>query len=135
MIVLRGRKISKGKAKGVALVSRKPLSFLGGVDPNTGVVNDPESDIKGKSIKDKVLVFPRGKGSTVGSYIIYQLKKNGVAPKAIIAEDAETIVATGAIISEIPMVDRIDISRIKSGQIIEVDADKGVVVLHDKGDL
>lgn len=135
MIVLRGRKISKGKAKGVALVSRKPLSFLGGVDPNTGVVNDPESDIKGKSIKDKVLVFPRGKGSTVGSYIIYQLKKNGVAPKAIIAEDAETIVATGAIISEIPMVDRIDISRIKSGQIIEVDADKGVVILHDKGDL
>jgi len=135
MIVLRGRKISKGKAKGVALVSRKPLSFLGGVDPKTGVINDSESDIKGESVKDKILVFPRGKGSTVGSYVIYQLKKNGVAPKAIIVEDAETIVATGAIISEIPMVDKIDISKIKSGQIIEVDADKGVVILHGKGDL
>jgi hypothetical protein len=135
MIILRGRKISKGKAKGVALVSRKPLSFLGGVDPKTGVVNDSESDIKGESVKDKILVFPRGKGSTVGSYVIYQLKKNGVAPKAIIVEDAETIVATGAIISEIPMVDKIDISKIKSGQIIEVDADKGVVILHDKGNL
>jgi len=128
---LKGRKITKGKAKGVALVSKKPLSFLGGVDPKTGIVKDIESDIKGESIKDKILVFPRGKGSTVGSYVIYQLKKNGVAPKAIIVEEAETIVATGAIIAEIPMVDKIDISKIKNGQIVEVDADKGEVTIEE----
>ncbi|EHR77499.1 hypothetical protein OCC_10319 [Thermococcus litoralis DSM 5473] len=128
---LKGRKITKGKARGVALVSKKPLSFLGGVDPKTGIVKDIESDIKGESIKDKILVFPRGKGSTVGSYVIYQLKKNGVAPKAIIVEEAETIVATGAIIAEIPMVDKIDISKIKNGQIVEVDADKGEVTIEE----
>ncbi|WP_087036292.1 DUF126 domain-containing protein [Thermococcus litoralis] len=128
---LKGRKITKGKAKGVALVSKKPLSFLGGVDPKTGIVKDIESDIKGESIKDKILVFPRGKGSTVGSYVIYQLKKNGVAPKAIVVEEAETIVATGAIIAEIPMVDKIDISKIKNGQIVEVDADKGEVTIEE----
>lgn len=128
---LKGRKITKGKAKGVALVSKKPLSFLGGVDPKTGIVKDIESDIKGESIKDKILVFPRGKGSTVGSYVIYQLKKNGVAPKAIIVEEAETIVATGAIIAEIPMVDKVDISKIKSGQVVEVDADKGEVTIEE----
>lgn len=128
---LKGRKITKGKAKGVALVSKKPLSFLGGVDPETGVVKDIESDIKGESIKDKILVFPRGKGSTVGSYVIYQLKKNGVAPKAIVVEEAETIVATGAIIAEIPMVDKVDISKIKNGQIVEVDADKGEVIIEE----
>lgn len=128
---LKGRKISGGKVRGVALVSRKPLSFLGGVDPKTGVIKDTESDIKGESIKDKILVFPRGKGSTVGSYVIYQLKKNGVAPKAIIVEDAETIVATGAIIAGIPMIDRIEISKIKTGQIIEVDADKGEVIIEE----
>ncbi|USS41147.1 DUF126 domain-containing protein [Thermococcus aggregans] len=128
---LKGRKITRGKAKGVALVSRKPLSFLGGVDPETGIVKDIESDIRGESIKDKILVFPRGKGSTVGSYVLYQLKKNGVAPKAIIVEEAETIVVTGAIIAEIPMVDKVDISKIKSGQIVEVDADKGEVHVEE----
>ncbi|WP_175060052.1 DUF126 domain-containing protein [Thermococcus sp. 2319x1] len=128
---LKGRKITRGKAKGVALVSKKPLSFLGGVDPKTGIVKDIESDIKGESIKDKILVFPRGKGSTVGSYVIYQLKKNGVAPKAIVVEEAETIVATGAIIAEIPMVDKVDISKIKNGQIVEVDADRGEVIIEE----
>ncbi|WP_456395727.1 DUF126 domain-containing protein [Thermococcus sp.] len=126
---LRGRKIVGGKARGIALVSRKPLSFLGGVDPESGVVIDVESDIRGESIRDKILVFPRGKGSTVGSYVIYQLKKNGVAPKAIIVGEAETIVATGAIIAEIPMVDKIDISMFRSGQRVEVNADEGEVII------
>ncbi len=128
---LKGRKISGGKARGIALVSRKSLSFLGGVDPETGVIKDTESDIKGESIKEKILVFPRGKGSTVCSYVIYQLKKNGVAPAAIVVEEAETIVATGAIIAGIPMVDKIDISKIKTGQIVEVDADKGEVYIEE----
>jgi len=131
VMILKGRRITKGKAKGVALVSKKPLSFLGGVDPNTGEIRDAESDIRGESVRDKILVFPRGKGSTVGSYVIYQLKKNGVAPKAIVVGEAETIVATGAIIAEIPMVDGIDVSRIKSGQIIEVDADKGEIRIEE----
>ena len=128
---LKGRKISGGKARGIALVSRKSLSFLGGVDPETGVIKDTESDIKGESIRGKILVFPRGKGSTVGSYVIYQLKKNGVAPAAIVVEEAETIVATGAIIAGIPMVDKVDIDKIKTGQFVEVDADKGEVFIEE----
>ncbi len=128
---LKGRKISGGKARGIALVSRKSLSFLGGVEPQTGVIKDTESDIKGESIRGKILVFPRGKGSTVGSYVIYQLKKNGVAPAAIVVEEAETIVATGAIIAGIPMVDRVDIGKIKTGQFVEVDADKGEINVEE----
>ncbi|MCD6144050.1 DUF126 domain-containing protein [Thermococcus sp.] len=128
---LKGRKISGGKARGIALVSRKSLSFLGGVDPETGVIKDTESDIKGESIRGKILVFPRGKGSTVGSYVIYQLKKNGVAPAAIVVEEAETIVATGAIIAGIPMVDKVDIGKIKTGQFVEVDADKGEINVEE----
>jgi len=128
---LKGRKISGGKARGIALVSRKSLSFLGGVDPEIGVIKDTESDIKGESIRGKILVFPRGKGSTVGSYVIYQLKKNGVAPAAIVVEEAETIVATGAIIAGIPMVDKVDIGKIKTGQFVEVDADKGEINVEE----
>ena len=128
---LKGRKIVGGTAEGELIVSRKPLSFLGGVDPETGVVTDAESDIRGKSIAGKVLAFPRGKGSTVGSYVIYALKKNGKAPKAIILSEAETIVATGAIIAGIPTVDGIDVSKLKSGQRVRVNADKGLVEVEE----
>ena len=131
---LKGREIVGGRAEGELIVSRKPLSFLGGVDPETGVITDAESDIRGQSIAGKILAFPRGKGSTVGSYIIYALKKNGKAPKAIIVGEAETIVATGAIISEIPMVDGVDVSKLKSGMRARVDADSGEVEVLESGE-
>ncbi len=120
---MKGRVIFKidEEIKGEALVSKEPIGFLGGVDPNTGEVL--EGDIKGQFVKDKILVFPTGKGSTVGSYTIYQLKKNNVAPKAIINSEAEPIVVVGAIISEIPMIDKIDISSIKQGDVITLKND------------
>jgi len=117
-----GRVISRGSCEGQALVSGKDISFLGGIDPITGVVIDEFSDIKGKCIKDKIFIFPKGKGSTVGSYIILQLKKNGVAPIGIINDNAEVIVAIGAIISEIPMVEIDDINAIKTDDYIRLDA-------------
>ena len=128
---LKGRKVVGGKAEGELIVSKKPLSFLGGVDPETGIVTDAESDIRGQSIAGKILAFPRGKGSTVGSYVIYALKKNGKAPKAIIVGEAETIVATGAIIASIPMVQGIDVSKLKSGTRVRVDADSGEVEVEE----
>jgi len=100
-----GKIISRGSCVGKALLSKKPISFLGGVDPYTGTIIDEHSDIRGESIKDKILIFPRGKGSSVGSYVILQIKKNGVAPKGIVNEKAEVIVAIGAVIAEIPMLE------------------------------
>lgn len=124
---LTGRKISAGMAKGEALVTSQAISFYGGVDPDTGVVVEKGHPLEGKSIAGKILVFPQGKGSTVGSYTMYRLAKNGKAPAAIINKECETIVAVGAIISEIPCVDRIDIGRIKDGAKVEVDAENGTV--------
>jgi len=124
---LNGRKVFGGKARGKALVCNAPLSFLGGVDPSTGLIQDTDQEVRGQSVQDRVLVFPRGRGSTVGSYVIYELKCNGLAPAGIINTEAEPIIATGAIISGIPMVDRIDISKIPQGAIVEIDADAGYV--------
>ena len=109
---LSGRAIFEGEAEGTALVSSSPMSFLGGVNPDTGEIIEHGHELQGQSLKGRVLVFPNGKGSTVGSYVLYRLKKNGVAPCAIINRKCETIVAVGAIISEIPCVDMIDISQI-----------------------
>ncbi|MGD6805769.1 MAG: DUF126 domain-containing protein [Candidatus Bathyarchaeia archaeon] len=118
---LKGRIIYKGKAEGEALVTSMPISFYGGVDPNTGVVIEKGHELNGVSIKGKVLVFPQGKGSTVGSYTLYRLKKNGVAPAAMINRETETIVAVGAIISEIPFVDKVDVTKIKTGNKVSVE--------------
>jgi phosphomecalonate degydratase small subunit len=120
---LKGRIIYKGKAEGKALVTTMPISFYGGVDPNTGVVMEKGHELNGVSIKGKVLVFPQGKGSTVGSYTLYRLKKNGVAPAAMINKETETIVAVGAIISEIPFVDKVDVSKFKTGNKVSVEND------------
>jgi len=118
----------------MALVSQKPLSFLGGVDYNSGVVVEKNHDLKGESLKDKILCFPSGHGSTVGSYVLYSLVKKGLGPKAIVNQVADTVVVVGAIIAEIPMVDQIDIKQIKTGDIVEVDGDKGTVKVEGKAD-
>ncbi len=121
---MKGRVIFSGKVKGEAIVTDKAISFFGGVDPDTGKVTEKGHPLEGKSIAGKILVFPRGKGSTVGSYALYRLKKNNVAPLAMINKECETIVAVGVIISEIPCVDKIDIEEIKDGSVVSINDDE-----------
>ncbi|HUJ84919.1 MAG TPA: DUF126 domain-containing protein [Candidatus Acidoferrales bacterium] len=120
---LTGRVIYKGKVQGEALVTSQPISFYGGVDPATGTIIEKGHELQGQSVKGKILVFPTGKGSTVGSYTLYRMKKNGTAPSGMINEECETVVAVGVIISEIPCVDKIDISKIKTGDKILIEND------------
>jgi len=124
---MKGRMISPGKTEGMAIVSKEPIGFYGGIDIETGVVIEKGHPLEGKSVTDKILVFPCGKGSTVGSYVIYGLKKNGVGPRGIINKETETIVATGVILAGIPCVDQIDIEKIKNGDNILLDADNATV--------
>ncbi|WP_455391788.1 DUF126 domain-containing protein [[Eubacterium] cellulosolvens] len=126
---MKGRTISPGCVEGEAIVSHEPIGFYGGVDAKTGIVIDHGHELEGQVVTDKVLVFPCGKGSTVGSYVIYGLKKNGAAPRAIINEETETIVATGVILAGIPCVDKIDLKQlnIKTGDRVRVDADNAEV--------
>ena len=126
---MKGRMISPGKTKGTAIVSKEPIGFYGGVDIKTGIVIEKNHPLEGKSIKNKILVFPCGKGSTVGSYVIYGLKKNGVAPSGIINKETETIVATGVILAGIPCVDQVDIENISDGDRVLLDADKAEVTI------
>ena len=128
---MKGRMIYPGKIEGEAIVSKTPIGFYGGIDAKTGVVIEKGHELEGKSVTNKILVFPNGKGSTVGSYVIYGLKKNGVAPKAIINKETETIVATGVILAGIPCVDKINIDEIKNGDRLVVDAGKGVVEVKE----
>jgi len=121
---MKGRIIYSGSAKGEALVSPAPVSFYGGIDPETGRIIERGHPLEGQSVSGKILVFPFGKGSTVGSYIIYRLKKSLKAPAGIINQECEPIVAVGAIISSIPLIDRVDIKKIKTGDIVEMNGEE-----------
>ena len=125
VVELKGRIISKGQVEAEAIVSDTPISFLGGVNED-GIITDKENELYGQSIKDKIFVFPTGKGSTVGSYVIYGLAKKGIL-KGIINKECEPIVATGAILGKIPMVDNIDINNIKTGDRVLIDGNNGIV--------
>lgn len=135
IVIIRGRGISGGCGTGEALVSTFPISFLSGVDPETGEIVETGHPLRGRSIAGKVLVFPHGKGSTVGSYVIYALSKNGKAPAAMVNEEAEPIIAVGAIIGRIPLVDRPEggICGIHDGDIVRVDGDAGTIEILKSG--
>lgn len=117
---MTGRVVKAGQAVGRALVSREPIGFLGGVDPDTGLVVEPGHSLEGERVAGRVLVFPTGKGSTVGSYTLYRLARNQLAPAAIVNGEADPVVAVGAVIADIPMVDQVDISRIRTGDWVEI---------------
>jgi uncharacterized protein len=122
-----GRSICPGVALAPALVSALGISFFGGVDPETGIVVEKNHPLEGLSVAGKVLVFPSGKGSTVGSYTLYRMKAAGTAPAAILNAECETITAVGCIISDIPCVDHIPIQEIHTGDWLKVDATGGLV--------
>jgi hypothetical protein len=124
---IQGRKIFQGQVEGEALVTAMGISFYGGVDPESGLVVEKGHELEGQSISAKVLVFPTGKGSTVGSYTLYRLKKAGLAPAAIVNAECETITAVGCIIAEIPCVDRIPIEQLATGVRVRVDGEAGTV--------
>jgi predicted aconitase with swiveling domain len=131
--IYRGRGVAKFMGEGDALVSRQSISFFGGVDPKTGVVNEKGHDLCGADITGKVLVFPKGKGSTVGSYVIYQLKMNGHAPAGIVNVETETIIATGCILAEVPLVDKLEVNpleAIKNGDHVVVNGKEGRVIIR-----
>lgn len=127
---MQGRVIRAGRAEGRALVSSAPVGFLGGVDPDSGVVVEPNHPLHGQSVAGRVLVFPTGKGSTVGSYTILRLARNGVAPAAMVNAESEAIVAVGAIIADIPMVDQVAIGMINDGDWVVVDG--ALVEIHQE---
>ena len=126
-MIFQGRAISPGKAEGKVLKLNETFSFLGGVNASTGDLN-----VGGGNIAGKVFVFHSGKGSTVGSFVMYDLMVHGKAPIAVVNSTAETIVTTGAVISSIPMVDMIDIDLLVDGDDVVIDGSAGTVEIKEK---
>lgn len=115
----------KGKTTGIVLKSNKPINFLGAVDKNTGIIRDESHDLFHKTIKNTILVFPYGIGSSVGAYTIYSIHSNGSAPVAMICQKADLTVATGCALANIPLIilNNEDYVQLNNGDKISIDTD------------
>jgi len=134
-IVLRGRKIIGGVAEGEAVVTKQPVSFLGGVNPDKGMVVERGHELEGQTITGKIFIFPHGKGSTSGPYIVYAMAKRKTAPSGMINLETEPIIAVGAAMGNIPLVDRLDknpLEVISTGDRVRIDGDLGIVEVIKK---
>ncbi len=121
--------IVKGKAKGIILKSYNPINFLGAVDKKTGIIRDENHDLFNKSVKDTVLVFPNGIGSSVCEYTIYSLKSNKSAPLAMICQKADLTVASGCALANIPLVivTKEEFESLENGKEINIDTDNNLL--------
>ena len=135
MIKVKAKPVTAGVAVGEAIVSHMPISFTGGMDPDTGIIKEPGHELEGKSVAGKILVFPTGKGSTTGSWQFYAAFKRGNAPKGIINVQAEGVVAVSAIITGTPMVHKPEkdpLECISNGDFVRINADEGYVEIEKK---
>ena len=135
MIEITGRTVvGSGKVRGPALVSPEPICFLGGVDVKTGNITEQGHPIYGECIKDTVFIFPTGKGSTGGAYLIYETIYNGNGPVCMINKNVEQVTAAGCVMGDLPLIDRPDqdpIALIKTGDMVEVDLDTGKITVNN----
>lgn len=132
--VLQGRKVVEGRAEGYAIVAKHDcISFMGSTNPKTGYIIERGHELEGVCMQGKILVFPSSKGSTGGSYMLYDAVKRGVGPAGIVNMEAESIVVIGAIVADLPMVDHVDISQIDTGDYVVMDASIGTVTVTKKG--
>ena len=122
--------IVQGKVKGTVLKTTNPINFLGAVDKKTGVIHDQKYDIFEKSIKDSILVFPHGIGSSVGAYTIYSLKSYESAPLAMICKTADLTVASGCALANIPMivVSKQKFDSIENGEEVEINTESTTIL-------
>jgi len=118
-----------GKVQGIVLKSENPINFLGTVDKKTGIISDNNHDLFRKSIKDVILVFPSGVGSSVGAYTIYSIKSNNTAPVAMICRKADLTVATGCALANIPLIiiDDKEFNSMKNGMKLSIDTPSNLI--------
>ena len=136
-IVLRGRKVVGGVAEGEALVTTQGISGWGGLNPADGTIVEVRHELRGVSIKDKVLVFPGAKGSSGWSGFFHQARVNGVGPRAMVFNQMTTKVALGAVVTRVPAVTNLDqdpLKVIETGDWVRVDGDNGTVEVTKKAD-
>ena len=106
------------------------------LDRLKGVFSRPQHKLAGQSYCDKILVLNTAKGGVATAWMLYEMKSRGLAPKAILFNSTNAILAQGAALAEMAMCDRFadgDVtSLIHTGDDVEVDPGSGIVRVHNR---
>lgn len=133
MTTLKCHKGIGPKVTGEALVADDNFSARYDLDRLKGIFSRPQHKLAGQSYKDKILVLNTSKGGVASAWMLYEMKSRGIAPKAILFNNANTILAQGAALADMTMCDRFEdgdvTTLIQSGQTVEVDPDAGTVTI------
>lgn len=133
MTTLKCHKGIGPKVAGEALVADDNFSARYDLDRLKGIFSRPQHKLAGQSYKDKILVLNTSKGGVASAWMLYEMKSRGIAPKAILFNNANTILAQGAALADMTMCDRFEdgdvTTLIESGQTVEVDPDAGTVTI------
>ena len=129
---LNGRGLVEGKASGKLLVTGQQLSFLGGVDSDSGTVVDMDHELYGKNLAGVVLALPYTVGSSVGAYVIYNLHKKDLGPAAIVAVKGDITLVSGCALAGLPLADGFRLEELKgyNGKAATLDGASGVLNLN-----
>jgi hypothetical protein len=127
------RKIAEGRAEGEVLISADAICFYL-VEPETGVVIEKNHSLEGRSVADKILVMPSGKGSSVVQADgLYKLMKHHKAPRGMIVEFPDPVLVSSAIVMEIPTIMKVEkgfYQTLRPGDYVQIDADQGKVTIQ-----
>lgn len=136
-LILRGKVVIPGEAKGEALVSREPLSFWGGYDWKTGEIIDRRHMLSGAVAAGKIFAVPFTRGSSTTTVVLLEAIRAKTAPAAIITTDTDFFFALASVVAEelynspLPLValEEADFAKLKSGDTVRVALDGTVTVL------
>ena len=129
-LILHGRKAVGGCAEGEALVTKHTISGWGGINPLEGVIVERRHELRNQSFKDRILVFPSGKGSSGWSQLFHVTRLASTSPKAMIIKEINSLTGLGAVVMNVPTMtdlDRDPAEVISNGDWVKVDADRGIV--------
>ena len=135
-IVLKCHRGLGPAVSGTALVAQDNFSARYDLDRGKGVFSRPTHQLYGQSYQDKVLVLVTAKGGVASAWMLHEMAARGLAPKAIIFDRTNTILAQGAAFAELTMVDRFEAGDptllIRTGDEVDIDPANGLVTIRNR---
>ena len=124
------------RVAGEALVARDDFSARYDLDRINGVFSRPEHALAGRSYVDRILVLNTAKGGVASAWMLHEMASRGLAPKALLFNAANTVLAQGAAFAGMALCDRFqagDVTAlIETGDWLVVEPDAGMVTVTNR---
>jgi len=130
-LTLQGKIVIQGEARGVALVSREPLSFWGGYDWQTGEIIDRRHALSGQIAKGRILAVPFTRGSSTTTAVLLEAIRAGTAPAAIITTDTDFFFALASVVADELYATPIPLAALEEGDFAKLETGDEVWVMSD----